>query len=114
PEEQVYFLEVDRSTETLKVILRKLSAYVTYSRSGGFVSRVHARRRPRPFRVLLVCRSRRRCDSILTRVRNEMPHVRTQILVCTLADVVQRPSEPIWRCPDGRSRSWTLFTRKQA
>jgi hypothetical protein len=55
--EHTFFLEVDRSSETLDTLASKASCYLDYYKSGGFAARNGATRsayKDYPFRVLMV------------------------------------------------------------
>ena len=100
--EHVFYIEVDHSTETLDTLASKASGYLDYYRSGGFaVKRGHPRDEyhRRPFRVLIVCKSPERRDTIAERLLACTPPVRTQAVISTLTEVTSNPLGSIWSCP---------------
>ena len=97
--EHTFFLEVDRSTESLNVIADKCHCYVDYYRSGGFAERngVPADTYRRyPFRVLFICKSQQRIDNVAKRLLTNDPPVRHQVCLASFADAIRDPLSAIW------------------
>ena len=89
-----FFLEVDRSTEALDTLLRRLSCYVDYYRSGGLAVRCGlspSEFKRMPFRVLMVFRTAERRKGFIEKaVLRKLP-VRTFALLVTADEAVQNP-----------------------
>jgi hypothetical protein len=100
--EHTFFLEVDRSTETLETLANKACCYREHYRRGGFALR---NGRPRtefesfPFRVLVVCRSEERRDNAARRLLLCHPPILTQVWLTTLSGVCDDPLGAIWARP---------------
>jgi len=102
PYDHSFFLEVDRSTETLETISRKCACYCDYYRSGGFAVKQGAARSDfnrHPFRVLLVCKSKERCNNIAATLVNMHPPILRQVWLATFDDVKRDPLGQIWLEP---------------
>ena len=97
-----FFLEVDRSTETLDRIVAKANCYRDYYRSGGFALRQggsdHAYGEF-PFVVLLVVRSAARRDNIARRLLALAPPILSQVWIATLAALLYDPLGKTWLPP---------------
>jgi len=76
------FIEVDRSTERLEIVVRKCLAYSRLHSAGGFarycgLPRSEARRCP--FRVLFYVKSLARAENISRALRERAPQIRSLI-----------------------------------
>lgn len=104
-----FFLEVDRSTETLDTLVRKAECYLYHYRSGGFArSQNQAERKLKefPFRVLFVVKSRARLENLLERFLSARPPILTQSLAATSDSVCDNPFGAIWhRAAEFRERT---------
>ncbi len=92
-----FFLEVDRSTESLRVIDTRCNAYVDYYRSGGFavangLSFDDYKRFP--FRVLIITKSEERLQNIADRISKTAG---SQIWLTTQRDFIIGSLGQIWR-----------------
>ena len=99
--EHTFFLEVDRSTETLDIIADRCHCYLDYYRSGGFAMRNGATREEYkgfPFRVLVVCKSEARRDNIANRLLRNNPPIGAQVWLTTMAEMAD-PLNSIWTRP---------------
>jgi hypothetical protein len=100
--EHTFFLEVDRSTETVDTLARRALCYLDYYQSGGFAERGG---RPRsefkdfPFRVLMVFKTAERRNNIAERLLTQRPPILTQVWLSTLKEVVANSLGPIWVRP---------------
>jgi hypothetical protein len=100
--EDAYFLEVDRSTETLDVLCQRAHCYSDYYRSGGFALRNGAFRenyKKFPFRVFWVCKSVKRRDNFAKRLLSSVPPILTQALIGTMDDAMKDPLGVTWANP---------------
>lgn len=100
--ESRFFVEVDRSTESTSVLVSRIAAYLRFYRSGGFAVRSGLPRDDYatvPFRVLVVCKSGERRDSLAATLYSARPQVRTFALFGTVDDVSKKPLGAIWRAP---------------
>jgi len=100
--EHAFFLEIDRSTESLNVIADKCHCYVDYYRSGRFAERNGAPAddyRQYPFRVLFICKSQQRMDNVARRLLTNDPPIRHQVYLATFADTIRDPLRAIWTTP---------------
>jgi Replication-relaxation len=101
-DEHTFFIEVDRSTESLEVLARKALAYGHYHRSGGFAERCGGERTEFadfPFRVLFVMQSEVRRDNVARRLLENDPPTLTQVWVSTAAEVFMDPFDAVWVRP---------------
>jgi Replication-relaxation len=101
-EDQTFFLELDRSTESLSILADKAMHYRAYYRSGGFAERSGDHPdayRDHPFRVLMVCKSEARQDNAARRLLSINPPIKTMVWLTTLREIVQNPLGPIWVRP---------------
>jgi hypothetical protein len=96
------FLEVDRSSENQGILVRRISAYLEYYRSGDFAVRNGAERTEItkfPFRVLIVLKSsERRNNTAMDLLQHEPPILKFAWLT-TLAEVAKDPLGSIWILP---------------
>lgn len=100
--EHTFFLEVDRSTETLDTLARKAHCYRDFYTRGGMAER---QGRPRsefkehPFRVLMVFRTAERRNNMAEQLLLATPPMRTFVWLTTLEEMTQNPLGPIWLTP---------------
>jgi hypothetical protein len=96
-----FYLEVDRSTETVGNIVRRLQGYANHYRTGGFaVAHGGTVDRPDlyPFRVLLICRTEARCRSIANAATETRPAIRNSAWFTTLDTVTASGAhQRVWR-----------------
>lgn len=100
--EHTFFLEVDRSSETLDTLLSRVARYANYYRSGGFAQRNGAPRgefRDYPFRVLLVFKTGERRNNFAERMLRSPAPVLTQVCLSTTAEATADPLGSIWISP---------------
>jgi hypothetical protein len=106
--EHVFFLEVDRSTETLETLIQRAACYSSYFRSGGFAVRCGGAQsdyRSFPFRVLMVFKSVERRDNVAARLLALTPPILTQVWLTTVAEVESDAIGAIWVRPLDYQRS---------
>jgi hypothetical protein len=99
---RLFFLEVDRSTETLNTLLTKAIAYREYYRTGGLAARFGAPKdafNEYPFRVLMVCKTAERRTNIAERLLQNTPPILTHVCLTTLEEVTTNPLGAIWIRP---------------
>jgi hypothetical protein len=97
--EHAFFLEVDRSTESLRVLVDRCHCYLHFYRSGGFARRNGgsvADYKSFPFRVLLVCKSNERVENVAQALYNGTPSIQTQVLLATTDELRANPVGAIW------------------
>jgi hypothetical protein len=100
--EHTFFLEVDRSTETLDTLAAKAVCYIDYYKSGGFAERNGGRRaayKDFPFRVLMVFKTAERRNNMAERLLKNSPPIFTQVYLSTLAEARSDPLGAIWIRP---------------
>lgn len=100
--EHAFFLEVDRSTESLEVIAQKATCYLNYYQTGGLAMRFGAKREEFhkfPFRVLMVFRTDERRNNATERLLRNDPPIMTQVWVSTALEVMSSPLGAIWIRP---------------
>jgi hypothetical protein len=100
--EHAFFLEVDRSSETLDTLVSRTACYLQYYRSGGFALKngaTIADFKEYPFRVLIVCKSAERRNNTALRLIQSNPPVFTQAYLTTLAEATIDPFGPVWLTP---------------
>lgn len=116
----VFYLELDRSTETTERVLDRARDYVAHYRTGGFAvaqgaGAADARRHP--FRVLWVCRSEQRIASLASVFReNDLPS-QGMMWFTTLGAFCQDALGSIWTTPsrtDAVSPRRSLIERRHA
>jgi hypothetical protein len=101
-EPHAFFLELDRSTESLSILADKAIHYRAYYRSGGFAERSGGHPdayRTHPFRVLMVCKSEARCDNAARWLLSIDPPIKTMVWLTTLKEILLNPLGPIWVRP---------------
>lgn len=112
--EQRFFLEVDRSTETLDNLATRMLCYRHHHRSGGFAERLgHPREQFMhfPLRVLAIFKTQQRQDNFARHLLSMHPPILSQVWSTTLEEVCRDAAGAIWLRPvDYRN---TLQARKQ-
>ena len=92
------FLEVDYSTESFNTLAAKLRCYRNYYRHGDFADRLghHAGEYRRfPFRVLVVCKSEERRNSLKELLRESKPPIKTFACLATFDEFLSDPLKVI-------------------
>lgn len=112
--EHTFFLEVDRSTEVLDVLVNRARCYLQYYSSGGFARRNGAMPsafKEYPFRVLIVFKTAERRNNIAERLLQNNPPVLTQACLSTYEEVISNPLGQIWITPQryGEAVQGTIF-----
>ncbi len=100
--EHVFFLEVDRSTETLDTLASRANGYLHYYKSGGFALKNGALRsayKDYPFRVLMVFKTAERRNNMAECLLQNIPPILTQVYLSTIEEVRKDPLGPIWIRP---------------
>jgi hypothetical protein len=100
--EHAFFLEVDRSTETLDTLAIRCLCYREHYRAGGFAAQMgHAPSEAGrfPFRVLIVCKTEQRRRNLATRLLQQRPPVFTQVWLATFEEVIPSPLGSVWSTP---------------
>jgi hypothetical protein len=100
--EHTFFLEVDRSTETLDILADRCHCYLDYYRNGGFAVRNGQspdQYKEFPFRVLVVTKTEQRRRSIAHRLLDDPLPIFTLVWLCTLAETTADPLNSIWLRP---------------
>jgi hypothetical protein len=100
--EHVFFLELDRSTETLDTLARRAQAYLAYYRSGGLAERFGRHRseyKDFPFRVLMVFKNAERRNNMAERLLAGSPPILTHVWLSTFDEVLAQPLGSIWVRP---------------
>lgn len=100
--EHTFFLEVDRSTETLNTLALKAACYNDYYRRGGLAVRngqPASAYKDFPFRVLMVCKTEERRNNAAERMLRNTPPVLTQVWLTTVTKIQADPLDPIWVRP---------------
>lgn len=117
--EHFFYLEIDRSTETLDVLAHRSVCYRDFYKRGGLALR---NGRPRsdfekyPFRVLMVFKTAERRNNVAESLLMLPQPIRTQVWMTTLSEVTRDPLGPIWMLPadyDNAVRN-TVFRLKRA
>ena len=101
PRNHRFFLEVDRSTESLKVLANRIACYWRFYKEGGFSHRLGKERsafRQFPYRVLITCQSIERRNSIAIMLAATVA-VRNFVCLSTLGEVTTNPLAPVWVTP---------------
>lgn len=97
-----FFLEVDRSTETLDTIAQKAACYRSFYQRGGFAERCGGRSaavEDFPFVVLVVVKSVERRDNIARRLLEIVPPVLSQVWIGTMQMLTADPLGRVWLQP---------------
>jgi hypothetical protein len=100
--EHSFFLEVDRSSESLDTLVSRASCYLNYYRSGGFAVKngnAPSAFRDFPFRVLMVFKSAERRNNTAERLLQSRPPIFTQVWLSTIDEVTSEPLGAIWIQP---------------
>jgi hypothetical protein len=100
--EHIFFLELDRSSQTQDTLAARAGCYVDYYKSGGFAMRNGAERsayREYPFRVLFIFKNAERRNNMAERLLQNNPPIFTQVMLSTFAEVIANPLGPIWIRP---------------
>jgi hypothetical protein len=100
--EHAFFLEVDRSSESLDTLVAKAACYLAHYQSGGFAERNGAPRtafKEYPFRVLIVCKSAERRNNTALRLLQNNPPIFTHAHLSTQAEVTADPFGAVWLTP---------------
>jgi Replication-relaxation len=112
--EHLFFLELDRSTETLETVVQKAHCYADHYRRGGMAARFG---RPRsefkefPFRVLVICQSMERRDNLALRLLFGNRPILTQVWLTTLKEVLAAPLGEVWVQPTDYQAMFPLSDR---
>jgi hypothetical protein len=100
--EHAFFLELDRSTETLETLTSRAGCYVDYYKSGGFAKRNGAdpsAYSQYPFRVLMVFKSAERRNNTAEKLLLMNPPIFTQVYLSTYGEATSKPLEAVWIRP---------------
>ena len=100
---RLFFLELDRSTETLTTLVTKALAYREYYRTGGLSVRFGASKadfKDYPFRVLIVLKSEARRDNFAESLLQLKPPILRQCWLTTFEEVTKAPLGEIWKKPE--------------
>jgi hypothetical protein len=100
--EHCFFLEVDRSSETVDTLVSRAYAYLDFYKSGGFAERNSAPAtafREYPFRVLMVFKTAERRNNVAERLLAGVPPILTQVCLTTFEEVNADPLAAIWIRP---------------
>jgi hypothetical protein len=100
--EHAFFLEVDRSSESLDTLVTKAACYLAHYHSGGCAERNGAPRtafKEYPFRVLIVCKSAERRNNTALRLLQNNPPIFTHTHLSTLSEVTADPFGAVWLTP---------------
>ncbi len=100
--EHMFFLEVDRSTETLEVLAQRAHCYMDFYRTGGLAVRFGGtpdKYKEFPFRVLVVCKSADRRRNLALRLLHNTPPITTQVWLAQLEALKADPLAAIWTRP---------------
>jgi hypothetical protein len=98
-----FFLEVDRSTEVLRILVEKARGYRAFYRTGGFARRCCGSPidfHKYPFRVLMVFMTAERRNNVAELLLYDRPPIRSQVLLSTFAEAISDPFGPIWITPE--------------
>ena len=100
--EYVFFLELDRSTETLDTLCRRALCYLDFYQRGGLAVRfggLRAEYKNYPFRVLMIFSTAERRNNIAERLLVQQPPILTLVWLSTLSEVLASPLGSIWIRP---------------
>lgn len=100
--EHLFFLEVDRSTETQEIVAQKAGCYLNFYQTGGMAERFGGSKedfRQFPFRVLMVFRNEERRNNAAERLLQHTPPIQSLVWLCTMEDLVDDPFDSIWLRP---------------
>lgn len=85
-----FFVEVDRSTETLHSLVNRIIRYRSFYRQGGMARRLGydpTLYREHPFRLLVVCKSEERRRLLAQRLGSLRPPIRGFVYITTLGEL---------------------------
>lgn len=105
--EDMFFLEVDRSTEEQETLGLRAACYRDYYQRGGLASRFgHPRSafKQFPFVVLMTFKTAERRNNTAERLLLNHPPIRNQVWLSTLKEVTDDPLGPIWVKPSDYAR----------
>lgn len=122
--EHAFFLEVDRSTETLDTLASRATCYFEYYRTGGYAQRNGGQPsefKKYPFRVMFVFKTEERRNNLAEKLLQNNPPILTQAWLAVQTDVIADPLALIWIYPadyhrgtegtpfayDRKSESWS-------
>jgi hypothetical protein len=97
-----FFLEVDRSSETLDTLVVRCLCYRSFYHAGGLA---HWHGAPRddfdrfPFRVLVVTANAERRNNLAARLASSSPPILGQVWLAVAEQVGADPLGPIWISP---------------
>jgi hypothetical protein len=97
-----FFLELDRSSETLDTLVSRANCYLDFYRTGSFAVRSGGERQDYkdfPFRVLMVFKNVERRNNIAERLLQNRPPILRQVYLSTFDEVTTNPLGPIWVRP---------------
>ena len=97
-----FFLEVDRSSEKLDVLIEKAACYLDFHKSGGFAVRNGGARsdfKNFAFRVLMVLKSAERRNNVAERLVQNNPPILTHTWLTTHGEATSDPFGAIWIQP---------------
>jgi len=100
--EHTFFLEVDRSSETLDTLVSRAQAYISYYKTGGFAAKHGAPRsafKDYPFRLLIVLKTAERRNNVTEALLQGLPPILTQVYLSTIDAVRADPLGPVWIRP---------------
>lgn len=97
-----FFVEVDRSTETLQTLCSKMHGYRDYWRRGGLAERFGddaANGKKWPFRVLWTFKTEARLRSVQEAFNKSNPPYRGLAWLALFEDAVEQPLRSVWTRP---------------
>lgn len=97
-----FFLEVDRSTESLGILVKRITAYQHHYRSGDFARSLGLSGedfRELPFRVLIILKSMERLIHLARELLQEDYPALTFVLLTTAASAASDPLGAVWIRP---------------
>jgi len=100
--EHVFFLEVDRSTESRETLARRVYGYQDFYRRGGLAVRhgfTPEAYKDLPFRVLMVLRNEERRNNVAERLLQNDPPALTMVWLTTFSEIKADPLGAIWMRP---------------
>jgi Replication-relaxation len=100
--ESTFFLELDRSTETLETLATRARCYLNYYAEGGFAASYGKPRSEKdqfPFRLLMVFKTAERRNNMALRLLGNRPQILTLAWLTTFSEVTADPLGPVWVRP---------------
>lgn len=100
--EHLLFLEVDRSTETLRRIVSRMAGYLAHYQSGNFSKWMGGQADQAaayPFRVLWLFKSRQRLMHFAAACLAHRPAIRTMPWLAVQEEAITDPLGRVWVCP---------------